>query len=220
MKPLDLIVVSWFLLGPGALAQESIPTLDLTEPVRCKDTLPDSLSGTVSGPGGLTHAPPPPRLPLDLRLFSIEPLPLREGSKVTYEVELENVGDTPFPVPWATKCDVPWNDPNEVSAGVSLILDEYSESPKLARDWALGATDNPRTTRSLEPGEKARIRLSGTPYYSDYPDALKERLKHQAQAIVSVRAFIYLMGKPYWKYEFADRKSSNVVEVEIARVQE
>ena len=75
----------------------------------------------------MIHGPPPPRLPLDLRLVDIEPQPLRVGGKVTYEVELENVGAAPFLIPWGTICDVPWNDPNnpnKLSAGVSLILDE------------------------------------------------------------------------------------------------
>ena len=221
MKRLGISVVSLFLLGSGVWAQESIPTLDLSEPVRCKDTLPDSLSGTVSGPGGLTHAPPPPRLPLDLRLVAIEPLPLREGSKVTYEVELENVGDAPFLIPWGEKCYVPrYDDPSKLTAGVSLILDEYSESPKLARDWARGATNEPRTTRSLAPGEKARIRLSGTPNYSNYPDELKRRLEYQEEAMIDVRAELLLRGKPYRKYGYVRRKSSNVVAVEIALVQD
>ena len=216
MKSLDLIVASLFLLGVGAQAQEPIPTLDLTKPLWCEGQLPT----TGSGSGRLTGyegQPPPPRLALDLRLIGIEPRPLREGGKVTYEVELENVGAAPFLIPWGTICDVTWNDPNKLTAGVSLILDEYPESGFFAYGVAYGMMNDPRTTRSLAPGGKARIRLSGTIYYSDYPDPVKKLLEYQEKAVIDVRGSIYLRGKPYRKYFFATKKSSNVVAVEVTR---
>jgi hypothetical protein len=216
MKRLYPIVVGLFLLGVGAQAQEPIPTLDLTKPLWCEGQLPT----TGSGSGRLTGyegQPPPPRLALDLRLVDIEPLPLREGGKVTYEVELENVGAAPFLIPWGTICDVTWNDPNKLTAGVSLILDEYPESGFFAYGSAYGMMNDPRTTRSLAPGEKVRIRLSGTIYYSDYPDPVKKLLEYQEKAVIDVRGSIYLRGKPYRKYFFATKKSSNVVAVEVTR---
>ena len=104
-----LIVASLFLLGVGAQAQEPIPTLDLTKPLWCEGQLPT----TGIGSGSVTwvsHRPPPPRVPLDLRLIGIEPRPLREGGKVTYEVELKNVGAVPLLIPWGTICDVMASD--------------------------------------------------------------------------------------------------------------
>ena len=50
MKRLDFIVISLFLLGVGAQAQEPIPTLDLTKPLWCEGQLPT----TGIGSGGLT----------------------------------------------------------------------------------------------------------------------------------------------------------------------
>ena len=223
MKPLDLIVVSLFLLVAGARAQESIPTLDLTKPLRCKDQLTKrtSISGTVGMLGGTSHGPSPPRVPLDLRLVAVEPLPLRNGSRVTYEVELENVGTVPFLIPWGTKCDVlQYDDLSKFRASVSLILDEYPESSSLAIDLAYGTTDDPRTMSSLAPGGKVRVRLDDTVYFSDYPNELKTQLTYQTQTNIDVRAKLYLSGKPYRKYGFAERKSSNVVAVEIALVQD
>ena len=225
MKPLDLIVVGLFLLGVGAQAQEPIPTLDLTQPVSCEDEMPMTISGNivVGTGGGLIHGPPPPRLPLDLRLVDIEPQPLRVGGKVTYEVELENVGAAPFLIPWGTICDVPWNDPNnpnKLSAGVSLILDEYSERSSFAYGRRVyGMMDNPRIMRSLAPGEQVRIRVSSTIDFSrsDAPDLARRLLKYQTKAVIDVRASVYLRGKPYWKYASAERKSSNVVAVEVTR---
>ena len=229
MKSLDLIVASLFLLGPGAQAQESMPTLDLTQPVSCEDEKLTTISGIVVGTGGgLIHGPPPPLLPLDLRLVDIEPRPLREGGKVTYEVELENVGAAPFLIPWGTECDLlrgrgphrrVRNDPNKVSAGVSLILDEYPErSPFAYGRGAYGMMDTPRITRSLAPGEKVRIRLSGIIDFSrdDPPDPVRA-LDYQTKTVIDVRASIYLHGRPYRKYISGKRKSSNVVAVEVTR---
>ena len=220
MKPLDLIVVGLFLLGVGAQAQESIPTLDLTQPVSCGGEKLTTITGIVEGVGGGSpHGPPPPRLPLDLRLVDIEPLPLRLGGKVTYEVELENVGAAPFLIPWGTICDVTWNDPNTLKAGVSLILDEYPESGFFAYEVAYGMMNDPRTTRSLAPGEKMRIRLSDVFNLStsNTPDRVKKLLECQEKAVIDVRGSIYLSGKPYRKYFLAERKSSNVVAVEVTR---
>ena len=222
MKRLYLIVISLFLLGVGAQAQEPIPTLDLTKPLWCEDQLPKKLTGSGSATW-VSHRPPPPRVPLDLRLIGIEPRPLREGGKVTYEVELENVGAAPLLIPWGTICDVmASDDTNEVAVGVSLIADEYPESPTFVSNskYGYGLMDDPRTTRSLAPGGKARIRLSGTIYYSDYPDQLKNRLNYQTQAIIDVRAMLHLTGKPYKKYgygNYVNRKSSNVAAVEVTR---
>ena len=223
MKPLDLIVVGLFLLGVGAQAQEPIPTLDLTKPLWCEGQLPTTISGIVGGTGGgLIHGPPPPRLPLDLRLVDIEPLPLPQFGKVVYEVELENVGAVPFLIPWGTICDVPWNDPNnpnKLSAGVSLILDEYPESDFFAYGVAYGMMNDPRTTRSLASGEKVRIRLSEVFNLSgsNTPDPVKKLLEYQEKAVIDVRGNIYLRGKPYRKYFFATKKSSNVLAVEVSR---
>ena len=220
MKSLDLIVVGLFLLGPGARAQESIPTLDLTQPVSCGGEKLTTISGIVEGVGGGSpHGPPPPRLPLDLRLVDIEPLPLPRFGKVVYEVELKNVGAVPFLIPWGTICDVPWNDPNQLSAGVSLILDEYPESDSFAYGGAYGMMNDPRTTRSLAPGEKIRIRLSAAFNLSgsNTPDRVKKLFKYQEKAVIDVRGSIYLSGKSYRKYISGKRKSSNVVAVEVTR---
>ena len=218
MKRLYLIVASLFLLGVGAQAQEPIPTLDLTKPLWCEGQLPTPGIGS----GGLTGyegQPPPPRLALDLRLVDIEPLPLPRFGKVVYEVELENVGAAPFLIPWGTICDVTWNDPNKLTAGVSLILDEYPESGSFAYGSAYGMMNDPRTTRSLAPGEKVRIRLSEVFNLSgsNTPDPVKKLLEYQEKAIIDVRAVLNLTGKPYRKYFFAERKSSNVVAVEVTR---
>ena len=218
MKSLDLIVASLFLLGVGAQAQEPIPTLDLTKPLWCEGQLPTT--GIGSGSATLVgHRPPPPRVPLDLRLIGIEPRPLREGGKVTYEVELENVGAAPFLIPWGTICDVTWNDPNKLTAGVSLILDEYPESGFFAYGVAYGMMNDPRTTRSLAPGEKVRIRLSEgfNLSGSNTPDPVKKLLEYQEKAVIDVRGSIHLRGKPYRKYFLATKKSSNVVAVEVSR---
>ena len=222
MKRLYLIVVGLFLLGVGAQAQEPIPTLDLTKPLWCEGQLPTT--GIGSGSATLVgHRPPPPRVPLDLRLIGIEPRPLREGGKVTYEVELKNVGAAPFLIPWGTICDVAWNDdPNEVSAGVSLILDEYPErSPFAYGRGAYGMMDTPRITRSLAPGEKVRIRLSGIIDFSrdDPPDPVRA-LDYQTKTVIDVRAVLHLTGKPYKKYgygNYVNRKSSNIVAVGVTR---
>ena len=220
MKSLDLIVVGLFLLGVGAQAQEPIPTLDLTKPLWCEGQLPTT--GIGSGSGRLTGyegQPPPPRLPLDLRLVDIEPLPLPRFGKVVYEVELENVGAAPFLIPWGTICDVTWNDPNKLTAGVSLILDEYPESGFFAYGSAYGMMNDPRTTRSLAPGEKVRIRLSEVFNLlgSNTPDPVKKLFEYQEKAVIDVRGSIYLSGKPYRKYFLATKKSSNVVAVEVTR---
>ena len=218
MKSLDLIVVGLFLLGVGAQAQEPIPTLDLTKPLWCEGQLPTTGIGS-GGRTGYEGQPPPPRLALDLRLVDIEPLPLPRFGKVVYEVELENVGAAPFLIPWGTICDVTWNDPNKLTAGVSLILDEYPESGFFAYGSAYGMMNDPRTTRSLAPGEKVRIRLSEVFNLlgSNTPDPVKKLFEYQEKAVIDVRGSIYLSGKPYRKYFLATKKSSNVVAVEVTR---
>ena len=98
MKRLYLIVVGLFLLGPGARAQESIPTLDLTQPVSCGGEKLTTISGIVEGVGGGSpHGPPPPRLPLDLRLVDIEPRPLREGGQGHLRGRVRECGSRPVP---------------------------------------------------------------------------------------------------------------------------
>ena len=105
-------------------------------------------------------------------------------------------------------------------AGFSfLILDEYPESGFFAYGSAYGMMNDPRTTRSLASGEKVRIRLSEVFNLSgsNTPDPVKKLFEYQEKAVIDVRGSIYLRGKPYRKYFFAERKSSNVVAVEVTR---
>ena len=178
MKRLYLIVVSLFLLPAGARAQESIPTLDLTKPASCEDEEGGTVVGRIIA--GVTHAPPPQRLPLDLRLVHIEPRPLIWFEDVTYEVELENVGDAPIQMPWGTECDVPrGNDPDKVTAWVQLMLDEDPDNTEFAGESFYGMLNDPGTLRSVAPGGKVRVRIKSHAFTCcSGGDPVAQKLKH------------------------------------------
>ncbi len=118
------------LLAATAAAQSPMPTLDLTKPLSCVN---DRMFGGGSGGGvGYEGEPPPPRLPLVMRLVQVEPKPVKWLHKLIFEVELENAGAAPFRIPWATECDVNVDDPDLVTVDVSLMPVGYPDSDQIS----------------------------------------------------------------------------------------
>lgn len=200
--------------GVAELQSTAVLVIDSTKPQDCAGNRPSRGSGGLIGSEGQQPAKP---FPLALRLMNVNPHPLRWSGSVAYDIELLNEGKEPVSFPWATECDVRWDDPALVTVGVGLKIEGDPGNEPFAFVVIYGSKADERQMRRIAPGERVTVRVVGLLRGARAGGDIVRRLEAQPKINANVLVEMTLIrGGDRWR-PYLPMRSVNAMAVDILR---
>ena len=165
--PILALVAQWAWVLASAAARGPRLVLDLTPPSVGEAQRALTWGCTGGGLGPLR----PPKLPLALRLTSLDRETYRLGEEAISELVLTNTGGAAVRIPWSVDASLVFSKdcrwlprPGVVGlhGSVTLMLeDESGKRDFVAGHNLFGVSSDPSTFRELAPGETMEIKMAG-----------------------------------------------------------
>lgn len=158
-----VVVVTITLMGQ---ARGQTYRLDLTTSAVAGSTS-DSATVESDVPGGTVR-----QLPLSIRLLARDRGEYRNGSDIVYEVEVRNVGNDTFAMPWSGDQSAFEGVLSRSAMTISLEVNPGNDQTRIVVNTLLMAAESvPNSSQQLMPGDRAIVKAQGTVHV--WPDQIK-----------------------------------------------